>query len=88
MSVATKEKTWSVADAKAHLSEVIERALHEGPQTITRRGKNAVVMVSAEEWAERTRPKEKLSEFFRNSPLYNSGIDLERVRDLPRDIDL
>ncbi len=88
MSTATKPKTWSVADAKAHLSEVIENALHDGPQTITRRGKKAVVVVSAEEWARRTKPKESLVEFFRNSPLYGSGIDLERVRSKPRDIDL
>ncbi len=88
MSVATKQKAWSVAEAKARLSEVMERARHEGPQTITRRGKNAVVVVSAEEWERRTKPKESLVEFFRNSPLYDSGIDLERIRDQPRDIDL
>lgn len=88
MSTATKPKTWSVADAKAHLSEVIENALHDGPQTITRRGKTAVVVVSAAEWERRTRPKQSLVEFFRNSPLYDSGIDLERIHEYPRDIDL
>ncbi len=88
MSIATKQKSWSVADAKAHLSEVIENALHDGPQTITRRGKKAVVVVSADEWEQRTRPKQSLVEFFRNSPLYGSGIDLERVHEYPRDIDL
>src|SRR5262249_22972750 len=46
---------WSVAQAKARLSEVIERALKEGPQEITRNGRPAVVVVVAiEEWARKT----------------------------------
>lgn len=81
-------KTWSVADAKSHLSEVIDRALHDGPQTITRRGRDAVVVVSAEEWARRTRRKGTLLEFFQNSPLRGSGIVIERIHDEPREIDL
>lgn len=43
--------TWSVAEAKAKFSEVIERAMHEGPQRVTKNGRDAVVVVSAEEWA-------------------------------------
>lgn len=43
--------TWSVAEAKARLSEVIERARTQGPQHVTRNGKDAVVVVSAETWA-------------------------------------
>jgi prevent-host-death family protein len=77
-----------VAEAKARLSEVIDRAVNDGPQLITRRGREAVVVVSAEEWAAKTRREGTLSEFFRTSPLYDSGIDLERIRDEPREIDL
>ena len=40
---------WSVADAKARFSEVIESARRDGPQTITRNGKPAAVIVSVEE---------------------------------------
>jgi prevent-host-death family protein len=43
---------WAVAEAKARFSEVIDRALADGPQTITRKGQKAVVVVSAEEWDE------------------------------------
>ncbi len=88
MSTAAKPKTWSVADAKAHLSEVIELAIHHGPQTITRRGKTAVVMVAAEEWERRSKPKESLVEFFRRSPLPNSGLVIEREKGGFREIDL
>lgn len=45
-----KASTWTVADAKAKLSEVIDLARSSGPQTITRNGRFAVVIVAAEEW--------------------------------------
>ena len=45
--------TWSVAEAKAKFSEVIEKARAEGPQHVTRNGKEAVVIVSAETWMSR-----------------------------------
>jgi antitoxin Phd len=45
------DDSWSLAEAKAKLSEVVERALHEGPQHITRNGRPAVVVVPEEEWA-------------------------------------
>ena len=86
--MVVEAKAWSVAEAKTHLSRVIDLALNDGPQTITRRGREAVVVVSADEWARQTHPTETLSEFFRNSPLYDSGIDLERIHDEPRDLDL
>jgi prevent-host-death family protein len=76
---------WSVADAKARLSEVIETARRDGPQTITRNGKPAVVVVSFEEWETKTRRKGSLAEFFRDSPLVGVDLDLERINDEPRD---
>jgi prevent-host-death family protein len=79
---------WTVADAKARFSEVLERARSEGPQTITRNGRTTAVVVSAEEWERKTRRKGSLAEFFANSPLRGAEIDLERVKDQPRDIDL
>ncbi len=73
--------TWSVAQAKAKFSEVIEKAKSEGPQTITRNGRKAAVLVAAEEWDRKSKPKphESLLEFFQNSPLRGSGINLERL---------
>jgi prevent-host-death family protein len=47
---------WSVANAKARFSELIETAIAEGPQRVTRHGKDAVVVVSEREWARLTRP--------------------------------
>ena len=81
-------ETWTVAAAKAKFSEVIDRALSEGPQTVTRNGHRAVVVVSAEEWERKTRRHGNLAEFFAQSPLRGSGAKIERVKDGPRDLDL
>jgi prevent-host-death family protein len=81
-------EAWTVANAKARLSEVIDLALSNGPQIITRNGRRAVVVVSAEEWERKTKRKGNLAEFFAASPLRNSGLKVERAKDRPRDINL
>ena len=78
--------TWTLAVAKARLSEVVDRA-QAGPQTITRNGKPSAVVVSAEEWARKTARKGTLVEFLMTSPLRDADLDLERVRDQPRDLE-
>jgi prevent-host-death family protein len=50
MSVETTKKRWPVQDAKAKFSELLETSLKEGPQIVTRRGVEAAVLVSLEEW--------------------------------------
>jgi antitoxin Phd len=42
--------TWQVQDAKARFSELLEMTLKKGPQVVTRRGVEAAVLVSIEEW--------------------------------------
>jgi prevent-host-death family protein len=80
--------TWTVAKAKAKLSEVIERARTDGPQTITRSGRTAVVVVSAEEWDRKTRRVGSLAEFLAASPLRRSALEVKRLGDRPRKVDL
>jgi len=75
-----------VAKAKANFSAVIDRALLEGPQTITRHGRKAVVVVSAEEWSQKTKRKGNLAEFFARSPLRGSRIRVKRDKGKPREI--
>ena len=79
---------WTVAEAKARFSEVIEQAQSRGPQTITKHGRTAVIVVSAEEWEKKTKRTGNLAEFFAASPLRDSGIEIERKQDRPRKIDL
>ena len=79
---------WTVAKAKAKFSEMIDRAVSDGPQTITRNGRTTVVVVSTEEWERKTKRVGSLAEFFAASPLRGSGIKLRRNRELPRKVDL
>ena len=79
---------WAVADAKARLSEVIERAIASGPQTITRNGRPTAVVVSMAEWTRKSRRAGNLAEFFAASPLRASGLKTKRAKDRPRPVDL
>ena len=74
-------------DAKASLSAVVDEAMRGKPAVITRHGKPSVVVVSAEEWARKTVRKGTLAEFLMTSPLRDADLDLERVRDQPRDLE-
>ncbi len=79
---------WTVAEAKARFSQVIDKAQTKGPQLVTRNGRNAVVVVSAEEWERKMRRSGSLADFLAESPLRNSGIETKRLKDRPRKIDL
>jgi prevent-host-death family protein len=79
---------WSVANAKAHLSEVLHRAEVEGPQVISRRGAKIAVVVSFEEFHRKTTRNGSLAEFFARSPLVGSGLEVPRVRAALREVEL
>ena len=79
--------TWSVAEAKAHLSRVISEALESGPQTITKARRKVAVVVAFDEWERRTKRRGTLADFFAKSPLRGSNIKIERTKDLPRDME-
>lgn len=79
---------WQLQEAKNRLSELVRKAQREGPQTITLHGKDAAVVVSAEQFAALPRRKGTLVEFFRSSPLVGVDISLTRSRDTGRKVDL
>ena len=80
--------SWKVAEAKSRFSELIDKAMREGAQEITRHGRRAVVVVSAEEWDRRARRKGSLVEFLDQSPLRGSGLEIERLPDQSGDVEL
>jgi prevent-host-death family protein len=82
------DKIWTVAEAKAKFSEVIELARSATPQMVTRNGQPAVVIVSAEEWERKTKRKGTLAEFLSDSPLKGADIDLRRAKEKPRSLGL
>ncbi|OGA30994.1 MAG: prevent-host-death protein [Betaproteobacteria bacterium RIFCSPLOWO2_12_FULL_62_13b] len=79
---------WQLQDAKNRLSELVRKAREEGPQVITLRGRDAVVVISANEFGKLSRPHGSLVDFFRKSPLAGVKLDLDRSADTGRRIDL
>jgi prevent-host-death family protein len=77
---------WQLHEAKARFSELVQKAIDEGPQTVTRHGKDAVVVLSAEEYARLREGWPSLKEFLMSGP--EGDLDLERPRDHGREIDL
>ena len=84
-------RAWQIQTAKARFSEIFRLARTDGPQRITRQGKEGVVMISDEQYEQlvgRSHQPKDLVEFFRESPLVGVQLDLERSKDVERDIDL
>ena len=82
---------WQLQTAKARFSEVFRLARTEGPQLITRQGKEGVVMMPVEQFDRmviRSRQPKSLVQFFRESPLVGLELDFERDKDTGRDIEL
>ena len=81
-------RVWTVAEAKASLSKLLEQAQSRGPQTITRRGRKAAVVVAADEWERKTKRIGNLAEFFASSPLRGSGLNARRLKGNARNPEL
>jgi prevent-host-death family protein len=82
---------WQLQTAKARFSELFRKARTEGPQLITRQGKEGVVMMPVEQFdrlARRARQPRSLVQFFRESPLVGLELDFERDKDTGRDVHL
>ncbi len=79
---------WQLQDAKSKFSELVERAMAQGAQIVTRRGKKAIVVLPYEEYERLTQPKESLSQFLLNSPFAGSELEIERDKSLPRNVDI
>jgi antitoxin Phd len=78
---------WQVQEAKARLSEVIARARNEGPQTITRHGREQAVVLSVEDYrAAMTRRPDFKAYLFGGPKL--DDFSIERDRDTGRDVEL
>lgn len=85
--------SWSVQDAKNKLSAVIEAAQRE-PQTVTKHGKPAAVVVSAEEYerlrklGQSAKPKKSFVEHLLSIPQSDDEEDIfERIPVEPRDVE-
>jgi len=84
-------KCWQLQDAKAKFSELLRRVRLEGPQRITRQGKDAVVVLPAEQFDDLVKQRtggQSLVDFFSKSPMAGIHFTLKRKPDFGRAIDL
>ena len=85
----TMKTTWTLQDAKRRFDAVMARALHDGPQYVTRKGGATVVIVSVKDDETLRSGKTDFKEFLLNSPKIDDDLLVfERQRDLPRSVEL
>jgi len=83
-------KVWKLQDAKAHFSQVVREAQQQGPQRVTVHGKDAVVILSAGDYA-RFAPaaaQPSLHALLSQSPLRDLDFEHESIRTPVRDVEL
>lgn len=80
---------WQIQEAKQKFSEVVDRAVADGPQTITRHGVEVAVVVAVDEYRRLTGDEPDLRDFLLDPDGPDLRIlNLERRKDLPRDVEL
>ena len=77
---------WQLAEAKNRLSEVVSKALGEGPQRITRRGE-AVIVVSEAEYMRLTGERVGFVDYLMSGPSLE-GVEFERDSTPMREVEL
>jgi antitoxin Phd len=77
---------WTLQDAKNRFSEVVDAALGGRPQQVTRRGKPAVVVLSATDYARLVSDAEAHRGSFADHLLAFPGADVPRATAQPRDV--
>lgn len=80
--------SWQLQDAKNRFSEVVEEALAHGPQTVTRHGREVVVILSIEEYRRMKQPRGSLIQALQVPAEYAVELDITRNLEPSREIDL
>lgn len=78
---------WQVQDAKQKFSELVRKAVHEGPQVVTRHGEAVVVMISVETYRKLSGNGNDFKAFLLSSP-EATDLELERLREPAREVEL
>ena len=83
-----QQNSWKLEDAKARFSELVRRARSEGPQRVTVRGRDSVVIISTEELEKLTKPtpRKPFLQFMEGLSL--DTLPVEREADNGRDVEL
>ncbi|MDA8418419.1 MAG: type II toxin-antitoxin system Phd/YefM family antitoxin [Desulfobacteraceae bacterium] len=79
---------WQLQEAKNKFSNLVDKARHDGPQVVTKHGKESVVIIAIEDYQKLKKPTSDLISFFKKSPLSDLNLDLTRDKSSSRDIEL
>lgn len=79
---------WQLYEAKNKLTQVIKTAKDSGPQFITVRGLEEVVILSIKDYQQMTKGGKSLVDFFQNSPFHETELTLVRSKDLSREVEV
>lgn len=63
-----RSRTWQLQEAKSHFSELVETVISKGAQIVTKHGKPAVVVISAEEYQRSLKPRKSLAAALKACP--------------------
>ena len=78
--------TWPLQDAKARFSELFSLVCEVGPQRVTRRGKEAIIMIAESEYAALSGQAGSFVEFLLSGP--KADLDIQRPADFGRALEL
>ena len=78
---------WTLQDAKNRFSEVVREAMEVGPQTVTRRGVPAVVIVNAADYEQERKPFLSLYDAIRPPGFIGADLNMDRPKDPIRTIE-
>jgi antitoxin Phd len=82
------ENVWQLQEAKNKFSNLVDKAHRDGPQIVTKHGKESVVILAVDDYKKLNKPESDLLSFFKNSPLSGIELDLTRDKSPSRDIEL
>jgi antitoxin Phd len=71
--------SWTLQNARVRFSDAVDRALHEGPQVVTRHGENAVVIVAYRDFVT-AEPARDFKDFLMSIPRVGLGVKLSQRR--------
>jgi len=80
--------TWQLQEAKNKFSSLVEKARRLGPQIVTKHGEDVVVVLDIGEYKKMVKPKNNLVDFFKKSPLKNMKLEIDRSKELAREVEL
>lgn len=86
MTVDEARAYWPLQDAKARFSELVNRCAEEGPQTVTKHGEPAVVVIPWDKYRTLMGKQRSLMAFLAAAPRVE--LDLERSRETERELAL